>query len=424
MCRKDGGRFPAVPLLQPRGREECEQHEFKLTVHVLSAFVPAQHAPAGVLSNHRLLLDVSLAEDTHEIEAAGLEPFRDGAHHDSISRPCSGQGPSPRRSWHFRGGTLSFTARLDDLVGPGLRLSLRTRSEVSLGPLTLRLSQAVNIGEAVVDLQRCVLPACIGHRRHGAGSRSSFWESPEMVIPCVGPQEDCAKEAKAHLKLIFATNVDPARLLTAAEPGASPCSPAVSETRQAGWLWQLPLNAASIVEAGGCSLGLLAPRHAKHAEEECGCWASNCHGQMERSTEGRAAGDRTGEGKGKTMGLPPLAAARPMPGGPGAFKAPEQSPEGWVCRRGPSGRMFWHHTDLGPAPWDCPPAEMAEDNQAFARSLMGQADRLHREEEERGERIRAATLRGYAGQSPRETHTHEEEAAHLPAFERYVMFGH
>lgn len=31
---------------------------------------------------------------------------------------------------------------------------------------------------------------------------------------------------------------------------------------------------------------------------------------------------------------------------------PDASPDGWVCKEGPCGRKFWHHTSLGPAPWD------------------------------------------------------------------------
>jgi len=27
-------------------------------------------------------------------------------------------------------------------------------------------------------------------------------------------------------------------------------------------------------------------------------------------------------------------------------------PDGWVCRHGPGGRIMWHHTSLGPAPWE------------------------------------------------------------------------
>eukprot|EP00928_Gymnodinium_smaydae_P083868 TRINITY_DN67106_c0_g1_i1.p1 TRINITY_DN67106_c0_g1~~TRINITY_DN67106_c0_g1_i1.p1 ORF type:complete len:597 (+),score=62.98 TRINITY_DN67106_c0_g1_i1:136-1791(+) len=34
----------------------------------------------------------------------------------------------------------------------------------------------------------------------------------------------------------------------------------------------------------------------------------------------------------------------------------ELAPDGWVSHRTPEGRIFWHHTSLGPAPWDRPAA--------------------------------------------------------------------
>jgi len=38
-------------------------------------------------------------------------------------------------------------------------------------------------------------------------------------------------------------------------------------------------------------------------------------------------------------------ALRPLPG-------PEVTPECWVSHEGPDGRTFWHHTALGPPPWE------------------------------------------------------------------------
>merc|ERR1712130_1050667 len=61
----------------------------------------------------------------------------------------------------------------------------------------------------------------------------------------------------------------------------------------------------------------------------------------------------------------------------------------WVSRTGPGGRTFWHHTALGPAPWEQPVRDLAahkseEDkgSLAFARSLMGRVDRLREAEEQ------------------------------------------
>lgn len=37
-----------------------------------------------------------------------------------------------------------------------------------------------------------------------------------------------------------------------------------------------------------------------------------------------------------------------------SFMGPDESMQGWLCHTGTSGRTFWHHEDLGPAPWTLP----------------------------------------------------------------------
>jgi len=36
----------------------------------------------------------------------------------------------------------------------------------------------------------------------------------------------------------------------------------------------------------------------------------------------------------------------------GCLRSPDVCSEGWVSTEGKSGRVFWHHTSLGPAPWE------------------------------------------------------------------------
>jgi hypothetical protein len=36
----------------------------------------------------------------------------------------------------------------------------------------------------------------------------------------------------------------------------------------------------------------------------------------------------------------------------GPIVSPDLPMEGWTCYRKPDGRTFWHHTALGPVPWD------------------------------------------------------------------------
>jgi len=52
--------------------------------------------------------------------------------------------------------------------------------------------------------------------------------------------------------------------------------------------------------------------------------------------------------------------AKPGPWPSGPIKSPDCAPEGWVCREGPGGRLFWHHTALGPPPWERPFDELAD----------------------------------------------------------------
>lgn len=67
--------------------------------------------------------------------------------------------------------------------------------------------------------------------------------------------------------------------------------------------------------------------------------------------------------------------------GPHAPHAPndlvsELSPDGWICRTGSGGRTSWHHTSLGPAPWDGQGREPDELFHAKPISIGGSQQRL------------------------------------------------
>lgn len=381
MCREGvGGKGlahlskPAVPLLRPAGRDGNELHELGLTVHVLSASVSNDHASSGVLSRPCAILEASLAGETWNIESADFTPPSGS---ESKTRKPNSSGQDGCGVWRFSADALSFKISLDDLVGPGLCLRLRARSDVALGPLTLQVSSAEDIGEAVVDLWRCVLPACAGRRKQGA--RGGFvWESPAMMIPCVCSHEP-GTEAMSHVTLVFSTREDPARFLSNGEQGSPPREHKASKEHQQSQWWELPLEAA-VAAVGGCGLVSVAEKG------ECGCWSSHCA----RHEEEKRRGARSAFVERNVGNLPPRPALKPASGPVRPIKAPDQASDGWLCRRGPGGRTFWHHVDLGPAPWDLTP-QLFQDaanqgnqgNQAFARSLMGNgvADRLRREEE-------------------------------------------
>merc|ERR1712008_74527 len=61
--------------------------------------------------------------------------------------------------WRF-GDTVMFVAGLADILGAGLRLQLLARTELQVGRVQLQLPHAHDLGEAVLNLRRQVLPAC------------------------------------------------------------------------------------------------------------------------------------------------------------------------------------------------------------------------------------------------------------------------
>ncbi|CAL1155237.1 unnamed protein product [Cladocopium goreaui] len=76
-----------------------------------------------------------------------------------------------------------------------------------------------------------------------------------------------------------------------------------------------------------------------------------------------------------------VAAPSSVPHGPHAPHAPndlvsELSPDGWICRTGSGGRTSWHHTSLGPAPWDGQGREPDELFHAKPISIGGSQQRL------------------------------------------------
>jgi hypothetical protein len=48
------------------------------------------------------------------------------------------------------------------------------------------------------------------------------------------------------------------------------------------------------------------------------------------------------------------------------LSSPDKAPQGWICRRGPNGRVYWHHLALGPAPWE---EEIPARNAALPRGM-------------------------------------------------------
>ena len=107
-------------------RRQWDAHDtFKFTVHVVSASAPGLGEP-GLVSRLRPRLEVSLASVHKTTELGDFTP-NDGG----LFNECP---------WRF-GDTLTFTARLSDVLGPGLTLRLRAEKDFHLGPLQLDFSR-------------------------------------------------------------------------------------------------------------------------------------------------------------------------------------------------------------------------------------------------------------------------------------------
>jgi len=96
-------------------------------------------------------------------------------------------------------------------------------------------------------------------------------------------------------------------------------------------------------------------------------------GSEERYEERRSARERAGQsrsgrqrpecGAGDMRPPPPFASTPSLPRTGSASELPPSGEilgldlpaEGWISYQQPNGRIFWHHRDLGPAPWEATP---------------------------------------------------------------------
>lgn len=280
---------------------------FTLSIQVVAASVPGLSAP-GLLSQQRPYLAGSLGASTKETEFADFAKAG-GDRAGPYAKECP---------WRF-GDTLTFKARLEDLIGPGLKLSLRVRKDILLGPVQFEM-RAASIGEAALDLRSRVLPSCV-EERHDALRGFGQWSSPVMLIPLSHVPEgicnaDCRLgEAIAHVALIFSVDADPEPIL---RPNS--LTQRLEERMEGAFRW--------LVE------GAISGRVGQHEEAiaHFGQPCADVPGALKPppwntsiESESACAGGATGL---------------------------ELTPEGWISFQAPNGRTFWHHRALGPAPWE------------------------------------------------------------------------
>mmetsp|Transcript_6352 Transcript_6352/g.14579 ORF Transcript_6352/g.14579 Transcript_6352/m.14579 type:complete len:404 (+) Transcript_6352:68-1279(+) len=308
-----------------------EAASFRLSVRVAAASVPALVKP-GWMSSQRPRLEVTIGESQKETE---LGDYEEGNSH------AFGLGASKDCPWRF-GDTLTFKLHLQDLVGPGLKLKLRAVSDITLGPLQLQMSRIQEVAEASIDLRRRALPGCLPKI---SADGSKVWGSPLLLVPLshvkggVLADAQLLGDAAATVAISFTVDTDPEVMLEAVDA----MTRTVSET--------LAMKAGGLMrQVYDAPLGWFADDGEKDDAQEVSGPGSTTGLRTLTPGEAQAAADRAKRRSGKV----PKASEQPL-------LAPELEPEGWISRKGPNGRYHWHHRSLGPAPWEEDPASFCEE---------------------------------------------------------------
>lgn len=182
---------------------------FTLSVRVLAASVPGLAQP-GFWSHHRPFLEGTLGKAKKETE------FADFA--------ADGAGPYAEEcKWRF-GDSLTFKIRPEDVAGAGLKLHLKVRKDIVLGPVQFEM-KAESVGEGALCLRDRIMPACVQERRDDVrgGGR---WASPVMLVPLAHvPDGMCGQDCQlgepvAHVAVLFSMDCDPEPILEVVRPAS------------------------------------------------------------------------------------------------------------------------------------------------------------------------------------------------------------
>mmetsp|Transcript_18894 Transcript_18894/g.42643 ORF Transcript_18894/g.42643 Transcript_18894/m.42643 type:complete len:313 (+) Transcript_18894:39-977(+) len=290
---------------------------FQLQLRIFAAAVPSL-TPSSRWANwaRRPRVEVSLGE-MQETEAAVWNE-KASSSRGSCWIPSGQECP-----WRFN-DEITFRTSVDELeMQSALHFRLCVQSDISLGVVSVKLPADV-LGVATADLLRHVLPIC-------TVGQPTDWFRFQSTVQMVTLRTMDANEV-GSIALQFALDADPKELLAAASITAA-ARPLLRKQLEAMPPWWLDC----------CS----SDRGRRLCSEECG----------EDGPDDAALNPPS---------LPTLL-RRPEPP---SLPAPEHAPDGWICRRGPGGRIFWHHKALGPAPWEDVPCGL-KNNRAFYRSIMG-----------------------------------------------------
>jgi len=300
---------------------------FRLSVRVVSASAPGLASP-GIIAKQRPFLEVAVGDSSKQTETADFSRDKAG------SKAC-GQGPEC--PWRF-GDTFSFKTRLQDVLDSDLRLTLRSRSDVVMGPVQLEL-QAAEVGTAILDLRNQVLSTCVEQERDLG---SHCWASRTTSVPLYAPVKslrDALKEGNrpfevvGHVAVVFSVDTDPEDILATVGPprkSVADVKEKVGERVEGAMQWLgKPIDSSRLA-----NVPELRSRNESLGESQ------------QPESEPKSVCDS------REVCLDPKF-------------APEG--EGWVSHSGPDGRTFWHHVALGPAPWESMPEK------AMVADLLPQA---------------------------------------------------
>jgi len=341
--------LPKVVQSRPKDTEQT----FKLMVCIVAASVPAFKKP-GVVTSARPRVQLTLDQIQKSTE---LGDYVEPSGNVSWDQDCP---------WRF-GDTLTFVATLKDVTGPGLKIKLNVHKDLNLGPLMFELDADTAIGEGCVDLRRMALPACV--RQHKPRWGADTWESPPLLIPLsyvrggAVTQGHGLGDAVAHVALVFGLDVDPELVLDACD-SLDPRTARATDNSKSNW-FGFGSESRTLVSRSLSDIGEFV-------------FSDGASAKTESSKSREAPPPREGAHRPAQSELPPPSSSAMdtlTPAGVGAaiqraverglkgevndtagpLPDPEQSPEGWVSRKGPNGRLYWHHLALGPPPWEASP---------------------------------------------------------------------
>lgn len=295
---------------------------FQLLVQVFAASIGTLQP--GSWNSKRPRLEAELGGLVEETECADWDDEASCMKESGQSGWIPGGHECP---WRFN-AVMLFTTSVEELqASSSLNFRVRVQNDISLGLVTVKLPADV-VGMATADLLRHVLPICSPF-----SSEDWFrWGSSVQMVSL----RDSEGSDMGQVAVSFAVDADPKELLFAARARPRLRKPAEPVS------WFQGLEPMRWFQRFDCCTSATKRQLCSQECQEC---------DQDRDA---------------SLTLPTLMKRLEPP----SLPPPEQCTDGWICRKGPGGRVFWHHKALGPAPWESVPHSL-KNNKAFVRSIMG-----------------------------------------------------